>query len=65
MGVRLSGAGGEIPWCGPFRLRPDLVPLLPSFNVTLVVGGSGVLADPAKIDVEFRRAGLPYFCRSG
>ena len=28
-------------------------------------GGSGVIADPAKIDEEFRKAWLPYFCRSG
>ena len=27
-------------------------------------GGSGVLADPARIDDEFRKAWLPYFCRS-
>ena len=31
-------------------LRPDL---------------GGVLADPAGIDEEFRKAWLPYFCRSG
>ena len=28
-------------------------------------GGSGVLSDPARIDEEFRKAWLPYFCRSG
>ena len=28
-------------------------------------GGSGVLADLARIDEEFRKAWLPYFCRSG
>ena len=28
-------------------------------------GGSGALADPARIDEEFRKAWLPYFCRSG
>ena len=28
-------------------------------------GGSGVLADPARIDEEFRKAWLPHFCRSG
>ena len=28
-------------------------------------GGSGVLADPGRIDKEFRKAWLPYFCRSG
>ena len=24
-----------------------------------------MLSDPARIDVEFRKAWLPYFCRSG
>ena len=28
-------------------------------------GGSGVLADPSRIDEEFRKAWLPCFCRSG
>ena len=28
-------------------------------------GGSGVLADPARIDELFRKASRPYFCRSG
>ena len=31
----------------------------------LTPGGSGVLADPARIDEEFRKAWLLYFCRSG
>ena len=31
----------------------------------LTPGGSGVLSDPARIDGEFRKAWLPYFCRSG
>ena len=31
----------------------------------LTPGGSGVMADPARIDEEFRKAWLPYFCRSG
>ena len=35
--------------CDP-RLTPD---------------GSGVLSDPNQIDAEFRKAWLPYFCRSG
>ena len=30
----------------------------------LTPGGSGVLSDPARIDEEFRKAWLPYFCRS-
>ena len=31
----------------------------------LTPGGSGVLADPVRIDEEFRKAWLPCFCRSG
>ena len=31
----------------------------------LTPGGSGVLSDPSRIDEEFRKAWLPYFCRSG
>ena len=31
----------------------------------LTAGGSGVLSDPTEIDAEFRKAWLPYFCRSG
>ena len=31
----------------------------------LTPGGFGVLADPARIDEEFRKAWLPFFCRSG
>ena len=52
----------------PYRwLGPDLV-LPASFlqcKPHLTPGGSGVLADPAKIDEEFREAWLPYFWRSG
>ena len=49
------------------RLRPDLVPPAPFLQCEphLTPGGSGVLADPARIDEEFRKAWLPYFCRSG
>ena len=48
-------------------LRPDLVPPAPFLQCQphLTPGGSGVLADPARIDEEFRKARLPYFCRSG
>ena len=52
----------------PYKwLRPDLVPPAPFLqcNPHLTPGGSGVLADPARIDEEFRKAWLPYFCRSG
>ena len=46
-------------------LRPDFVPPAPFLQCTLHLtrGGSGVLADPARIDEEFRKAWLPYFCR--
>ena len=48
-------------------LRPDLVPPAPFLQCQphLTPGGSGVLADPARIDEEFGKAWLPYFCRSG
>ena len=48
-------------------LRPDLVLPAPFLQCKphLTAGGSGVLADPARIDEEFRNAWLPYFCRSG
>ena len=52
----------EDPMVHPYRwLRPELVPPEPRFTP----GGSGVLSDPARIDEEFRKAWLPYFCRSG
>ena len=40
-------------------------PLLDVREPHLTHGGSGVLPDPARIDEEFRKAWLPYFCRSG
>ena len=48
-------------------LRPDLVPPAPFLQCEphLSPGGSGVLSDPSRIDEEFRKAWLPYFCRSG
>ena len=52
----------------PYKwLRPDLIPPARFLQCQphLTPGGSGVLADPAKIDEEFRKAWLPYFCRSG
>ena len=74
VGMRPLGVGGigfgKIPWCIPIRwLRPDLVHPAPFLQCKphLTPGGSGVLADPARIDEEFRKAwpGFPYFCRSG
>ena len=58
----------EDPLVRPYRwLRPDLVPPSPLLRCdpSLTPGGSGVLSDPVKIDEEFRKAWLPYFCRSG
>ena len=59
----------EDPLVHPYYkwLRPDLVPPAPFLQCEphLTPGGSGVLADPARIDEEFRKAWLPYFCRSG
>ena len=58
----------ENPLVRPYRwLRPDLV--LPSpflrCDPRHTPCGSGVLASPDRIDEEFRKAWLPYFCRSG
>ena len=57
----------EDPMVHPKKwLRPDLVPPAPfQCQLQLTPGGSGVLADPARIDEEFRKAWLPCFCRSG
>ena len=58
----------EDPLVHPYRwLRADLVPPSPFLQCSraLTPGGSGILADPAGIDEEFRKAWLPYFCRSG
>ena len=52
----------------PYKwLRPDLIPpsLFLQCGSYLTPGGSGVLVDPSRIDEEFRKAWLPYFCRSG
>ena len=48
-------------------LSPDLVLPAPFLQREpgLTPGGSGVLADPARIDEEFRKAWLPHFCPSG
>ena len=48
-------------------LRPDLVRPAPFLQCEphLTPGGTGVLADPARIEEELRKAWLPYFCRSG
>ena len=45
----------EVPMVHPYRwLRPDLVPPAPFLQCKphFTLGGSGVLADPAKIDEE-------------
>ena len=54
----------EDPSAHPYRwLRPDLVPPSPfsQCDPRDTVGGSGVIADPAVIDVKFREAWMPYF----
>ena len=54
----------EDPLVHPYKwLRPELVPPAPSLQCdpALTPGGSGVLADPVRIDEEFRKAWLPYF----
>ena len=45
----------------------DMVPPAPFLQCKphLTPGGSGLLADPARIVEEFRYSWLPYFCRSG
>ena len=58
----------EDPLVHPYRwLRPDLVPPAPFLQCEphSTPDGSGVLSDPNLIDAEFRKAWLPYFCRSG
>ena len=58
----------EDPLVHPYKwLRPDLVLPAPFLQCEphLSPGGSGVLSDPSRIDEEFRKAWLPYFCRSG
>ena len=58
----------EDPLVHPYRwLRPDLVPPAPFLQCEphWTPDGSGVLSDPARIDEEFRKAWLPFFCRSG
>ena len=58
----------EDPLVHPYRwLRPDLVPPAPILQCEpcLTPDGSGVLSDPNQIDAEFRKAWLPYLCRSG
>ena len=53
MFVPVSGSGLTVPPAPFFQREPHFT-----------LGGCGVLAYPAKIDEEFRKAWLPYFCRS-
>ena len=58
----------EDPLVHPYRwLRPDLVPPAPFLQCEprLTLDVSGVLSGPNQTDAEFRKAWLPYFCRSG
>ena len=48
----------------PYRwLKPDL-PFL-CCDPGLTIDGSGVISDPDRIDEQFRKAWLPFFCRAG
>ena len=76
-GMRPNGGGvvgyGRILWfiltsgLGLICPFPPPLPPVPFLQCKphLTPGGSGVLADPARIDEEFRKSWLPYFCRSG
>ena len=71
-GMRLLGEGGigfgKTLWCIPLGGFVQIWFLPAPFlqcEPHLTPGGSGVLSDPARIDEEFRKAWLPYFCRSG
>ena len=58
----------EDPLVHPYKwLRPDMAPPAPFLQckLHLTPGGSGFLDDPGRIDEEFRKAWLPYFCRYG
>ena len=58
----------EDPLVNLYRwLRLDQVPPAPFLQCEphLTTDVSGVLSDPVRIDEEFRKAWLPYFCRSG
>ena len=58
----------EDPLVHPYRwLWPGLVPPAPFLQCEahLTPGGLGFLADLVRIEEEFRKAWLPFFCRSG
>ena len=58
----------EDPLVHPYKwLWPDLVPPAPCLQCEphLTPDGSGVISNPERIDEKFRKAWLPYFCRSG
>ena len=47
-------------------LRPDFVPPAPFLVIKdPIADSSRILVEPHLIDAEFRKAWLPYFCRSG
>ena len=48
-------------------LRSDLVAPAPflSCDPGITEDGSGILSDPGRIDEQFRKAWLPFFCRAG
>ena len=63
MGMGLYGGGGI--GCGRILVHPYECSIPTVCNPLLTPGGSGVLADPARIDEGFRKAWLQWFCRSG
>ena len=69
VGMRLSGRGGiglgRTAWCIPFSgFVLNWFSQLHFSSVSPILH-LVVLADPARIDEEFRKASLPCFCRSG
>ena len=47
-------------------LRPDFVPPAPFLVIKdPIANSSRILVEPHLIDAEFRKAWMPYFCRSG
>ena len=66
-GVAELATGGSF-FVHPYQwLRADFVLPAPFLQCEprLTPGESGVLADPARIDEEFRKPWLPHFCRCG
>ena len=65
--LMLSGRKSSSAFRGPCAwLRPDFVPPSPFLVVKdPQTGSSRILVQPHLIDAEFRKAWMPFFCRSG